>query len=211
MAVNLALRFTDWEKLFVCCPTDDQAAYDPIREFNELVVRKRLEAAEEADEDELSALACEEDPVMFLSAVEDIPGPDELDGSPTLLVADDVMLEDHIRVARIFCRGRHKNCHALYLAQSFSTANGRRGGVPPLIRRQLSLLVLFHGLDLRSLRSVFDEFCSGDLEWPEFLEFFCRAAGDRYGFAVLDLREKPFAGKYRRRFEDVYVPKRYLD
>ena len=148
---------------------------------------------------------------MFLSAVEDIPGPDELDGSPILLVADDVMLENQENVSRIFCRGRHKNCHAIYLAQSFGTTNGRRGGVPPVVRRQLTLLCLFHGLDNKTLRSVFDEYCSGDIEWPEFLEFFSRAAGDRYGFAVLDLREKPFAGKYRRRFEDVYVPKRYLD
>lgn len=207
LLTNMVLRWTDWERLIVCCPTDDQAVYDPIREFNDLVVRRRLEeATETADEAELEAIACE-DPVSFIHDVDQIPSPDELDGTPTLLVADDVMLENQENVSRIFCRGRHKQCHAIYLSQSFATTNGRKGGVPPVVRRQLTLLCLFHGLDNKSLRAVFDEYCAGDMDWPEFQEFFRKAAGQQFDFAVLDLREKSFAGKYRRRFKDIYVPK----
>lgn len=210
LLTNMVIRWVDWERLIVCCPTDDQVVYDPIHEFNELLVRKRLERAaleREADEAELEEIACEDDPVTFIHDVDEIPGPDELDGTPTLLVADDVMLENQENVSRIFCRGRHKQCHAIYLAQSFATTNGRKGGVPPVVRRQLTLLCLFHGLDNKSLRAVYDEYCAGDMDWPEFLDFFRKAAGQRFEFAVLDLREKPFAGKYRRQFEDVYVPK----
>lgn len=212
LLTNLVLRWTDWERLIVACPTDDQTAYVYIKEFNEFIIRKRLEVAADngADEEELEAVVSEEDPVIFIENVGDIPDPDELDGTPTLLVADDVMLEKQDNVARIFCRGRHKECHAIYLAQSFTTTNGRKGGVPPVIRRQLTFLCIFNGIDNKSLRAVYDEYCSADMTWLEFQDFFRKAAPNNYDFAIISLRDKPSAGKYRLRFEDIYVPKEYI-
>jgi hypothetical protein len=122
----------------------------------------------------------------------------------TVVVFDDVMLANQKPMAEYFTQGRHYNVDCFYLVQSFFE-------VPKhTVRDNANLLVMFHQ-DLNNQRAIHNTYVGGDMEWEEFASFFKQCTLDRFSFCVIDLTSEPFNGRYRRGFDEFYVPRLYIN
>ena len=116
--------------------------------------------------------------------VEGLPKNDLLDGRPTLVVIDDLMLETDARVASLFTKGsHHENASVIYITQNPFNKNKQN--------RNISLnthyLILF-----KNPRDVGQIACLGRQMFPTqlryFLESFADATALPYGYLLVDLR-----------------------
>lgn len=120
----------------------------------------------------------------------------------TIVVFDDVMLANQKPMAEYFTQGRHYNIDCFYLVQNFFE-------VPKhTIRDNANFLVMFQQ-DFNNQRAIYNTYVMGDMDFEEFIEFFRQCTIDRFGFCVIDLTSDPFNGKYRKTFDEFYIPRIY--
>lgn len=182
LLLNLILQpnWLEWHKVFIIAPTSGQSMYEKLREFS--------------DEEEIS----------FINDVNEAPDPDDLDENLcNCIVFDDCMLENQDSSAKLFSRGRHKGADTFYLLQKYTH-------VPKVIRDNANLFFLFHGIDGDALRKIHQVWCASDMNFEEFKDFFRQSTQNMFDFAVIDLTERPFSGKYRKSFENFYIPTVYV-
>jgi len=141
---------------------------------------------------------------QFYDADVDIKDPSELDRTlKHIMIFDDVMLHDQSKIRDYFTRGRHNNVNAFYLCQSLHKV------AKHCIRDNANVFVLFHQDDM-VLKRFHETHISGDMDFKEFKEFCDSAWSDRYGFAVINLWEQPYCGRYVANYKDIYVPNKYI-
>lgn len=183
LLLNLLLQpdWLNWDKAHLICTTSDQPIYDVLHECNE-------------------KSKSDEPPVTFIPDVEETPDTEDLDSSiKNIVIFDDVMLENQKNAAKLFSKGRHKGADVIYLTQKYTQ-------IPKVIRDNANFLILFNGIDRHGLRTIFQTWC-GDININEFFDFFRKAAEDPYSFAVIDLTSATKNGRYRKQFDEFYVPK----
>lgn len=113
----------------------------------------------------------------------------------SVLVLDDVILENQKVIREFFCRSRHKNCDILYITQSYARLYKQ------LIRENANFLVIFRQ-DLLSIKHIFDDHVGGDLSFNEFLELCKLCWGkSKYGFLVISKEDPLNEGRYRFGFD----------
>lgn len=146
------------------------------------------------------------DVVKFYSSQDEIVPVNKNDKKyKTIVVFDDVMLANQKPMAEYFTQGRHYNVDCFYLVQNFFE-------VPKhTVRDNANLLVMFHQ-DLNNQRAIYNTYVGGDMGWEEFASFFKQSTGQGlagHSFCVIDLSSDPFSGRYRRGFDEFYIPRLY--
>jgi len=122
----------------------------------------------------------------------------------TLLVFDDVMLENQTPIERYFSQGRHSGVDCFYLCQSYFRIPKQ------CIRDNANMIILFNQ-DAKNLRAIHDTFVGGDMDFNEFRKYFSECCANKYGFAVIDLTRETNSGKYRSQFNKCYIPQQCCD
>jgi hypothetical protein len=145
-----------------------------------------------------------QDVVKFYSSQNEIVPVNKHDKKyKTVAVFDDVMLANQKPMAEYFTQGRHYNVDCFYLVQNFFE-------VPKhAVRDNANLLVMFRQ-DLNNQRAIYNTYVGGDMDWEEFASFFKQCTLERHSFCVIDLTSEPFSGRYRRGFDEFYIPRLYL-
>jgi len=136
----------------------------------------------------------------FHSSSDDIVPVESLDKKKrSIMVFDDVMLENQTPIEKYFCQGRHGGADCFYLTQSYFRIPKQA------IRDNCNLLILFNQ-DAKNARAIHDTFVGGDMPFDEFREFCRWCWAESYGFCVIDLTSKPYNGRYRCGFDLFYIP-----
>jgi len=124
-------------------------------------------------------------------------------GQNHILVLDDVMLEDQIKIKNFFCKGRHNNFNVIYLVQSLHKI------AKHCIRENANMFILFHQDD-KTLKYFYETHISGDMPFNEFKDFCDKAWTKPHGFIVFNLWDDAFCGRYWANYKEIYTPKKYL-
>lgn len=115
----------------------------------------------------------------------------------SVVVFDDVILENQNEIRNFFTQGRHKGMDCFYLAQTFSKIPKQ------LVRDNANFICLFRQ-DHTNLKHAYDDYVGGDMNYNQFSERCCSTCwnGDDFGFATIDMTRKPNDGKYRNKIND---------
>lgn len=127
--------------------------------------------------------------------VEDVP-PD------SVIVFDDISLENQDVVRDFFSRGRHFGIDCFYLCQSYSQ-------IPKhLIRDNVNYLAIF-SQDHFNLRNIHKSHVNSDMSFDEFSAM-CNKCWERdYGFLVINKDEKINKGRYKMGYDVIIIPEQY--
>jgi hypothetical protein len=140
------------------------------------------------------------DIITFHDTADGIIPVDKLDPKQTtVLVFDDVMLESQELIETYFARGRHNGANCFYLTQNYFKIPNQ------VIRENANMIILFNQ-NLNNVRCIYSKYCSGDMGFPEFTQFFQNCTAIPFGFCTIDLTSPPYCGKYRKGLDTVYVP-----
>lgn len=143
-------------------------------------------------------------PAAFYENFEDIPDPSDFDPSQIhVMVFDDVMNKEQSKINEYFCRGRHNNFNVFYLCQSLYKLP-KHG-----IRENANVYVLFP-LNLKTLKSFYDEYVGNDMDYNEFKNFCKKAWRKNYGYVVINTWSTPKEYKYLDNYEEIYTPQQFI-
>jgi hypothetical protein len=121
-----------------------------------------------------------------------------------VMVFDDVMQENQEIIKDYYAMGRHSNVNCFYLCQNYIK-------VPKHLIRGNANLMIFFALGRKDQRNIYDEFCTADMDMKEFTaEFYGAWVADPFSFFVIDTTSPPNCGRYRKKFDSFYIPKKYL-
>lgn len=125
---------------------------------------------------------------------DEIPSPEELGTTNSIIVFDDVSCERQNNIRKYFSMGRHSDVDAFYLCQTYSQVPKQ------LVRDNANLLVLFRQDEL-NLRHVYNDHVNTDMKYETFKDLCSQAWSDRYGFLVVDKDSSMNSGRYRIGFD----------
>lgn len=187
----------DYGDVYIYSPTLHQDSYKYLQEYYEVIEKKTIELLKSANiQKSIKICYC-------FNADDEIKDPSEIDPNTShIMVFDDVMNADQSKIKDYFCRGRHNNVNVFYLCQSLHKIQKH------CIRDNANAFILFHQ-DSKTLKYFYDTHISGDMSFDEFQNFCNESWGNKHGFVVLNLTEKPYCGKYLKNLLEIYVPNKY--
>ena len=113
------------------------------------------------------------------------------------------MLEKRQTTAEsFFTRGRHNNCSSIYISQNYHKLPRQT------IRTNANTLILF-SQSKKDLQHIYDDYISSDMLWDEFKKY-TEEIKD-HSFLVINKDFDIFQGRYIKNFNEVYIPKKYLE
>ena len=195
---NLLLNFLleddilDYSDVYIYTSTSHQPAYMYLKEYYDNVdkiikIKNRINVKI----------------AHFFDADDEIKNPKELDlNTNHIMIFDDVMLDDQTKIKEYFCKGRHNNVNVFYLCQSLHKI------AKHCIRDNANVFILFRQDD-KTLKYFYETHVSGDMDFKEFKDFCDKAWTKTHGFAVLNIWEEPYCGRYIANYIDIYVPNKY--
>lgn len=125
----------------------------------------------------------------FYGTCEELIPIDECE-SNSLVVFDDCLMEEQMKIKDYFIRGRHKNISCIYLSQSYSRVDIQ------VIRNNLNVLCVFRQNKHYTTR-IYEDFVGSDMPLAPF-ESICKKCWDiPYGFLTVDMTKKTHNGKYK--------------
>src|SRR5215469_2208204 len=195
LMLNLLLNkiILDYNNMHVYCPTLYQNGYQNLKDYYssvEEMIRKVHGSAVKIGN--------------FYNADENIKDPSELDARlKHIMIFDDVMLYPQSKIRDYFTRGRHNNVNVFYLCQSLNKI------AKHCIRDNANVFILFDQGD-KTLKYFNENHLSSDMDFTEFKNFCDGAWSTRYGFAVINLWEEPYCGRYVVNYKDIYVPRKCI-
>ena len=137
-----------------------------------------------------------------LSVVEGINNAPDLDKDidkedQTLIIMDDLVLEKNQReLEGWFTRARKLNCSLIYISQSYFA-------VPPMIRKNLTYLVIKQLANLPDLFRILREYSLG-VDKKQLLKIYEASTQDnKQDFLLVDLDAEP-QDRFRKNFNDIY-------
>lgn len=140
---------------------------------------------------------------VFYEEAEDIPDPKDLNKSDkNLLIFDDVILSKQNKIEDYYTRGRHSNVDCIYLSQNYFKLPRQT------IRENANLFILFPQ-DLKNINHIYNDHVSSDMEKEEFRSFCKTVWKEPHSFVTIDLSSQPNKGRYRKNFDEFYLPKKY--
>ena len=117
----------------------------------------------------------------------------------SIMVFDDIAMENQNIVKDFFSRGRHNGVDCFYLCQSYSQ-------VPKhLIRDNVNFLMIFKQ-DHFNLHNIYKSHVNSDTTYEEFSEM-CRKCWEKdFGFLIINKDAKMNKGRYKMGFDVIIVP-----
>ena len=136
----------------------------------------------------------------FFENAGDVPDPKELNPEDkNLMVFDDLLLEKQCACEKYYARGRHSNVDCFYLSQNYFKLPRQT------IRENANFICLFPQ-DLKNTNHIYSDHASSDMKHEEFRDM-CRTIWEEpHNFAVIDLTRDKDLGKYRKCFDEFYLP-----
>lgn len=110
--------------------------------------------------------------------------------SNSLVVFDDCLLEEQIKIKDYFIRGRHKHVSCVYLSQSYGRVDMQ------VIRNNVNLLCVF-SQNKHYTRRIYEDFVGSDTTYDGFESMCKRCWSEPHGFITVDMTRKAHNGKYR--------------
>lgn len=129
---------------------------------------------------------------------EDIISPEDAPMN-SIMIFDDIAMENQDIVKEFFSRGRHYNVDSFYLCQSYSQ-------VPKhLVRDNVNFLMIFKQ-DHFNLYNIYKSHVNSDASFEEFTKM-CRECWKQdYGFMIINKDEKIEKGRYKMAFDTIIIP-----
>jgi hypothetical protein len=163
--------------------------YDKLYVYSKSLFQSKYERLRRAFEEVCPEVA------TFSSNNEEVIAPDILGETPgirTVVLFDDVMIDNQQKIERYFAYGRHANASIFYLCQTYSRIPKR------VIRDNANLIMLFRQ-DNANLKHVFNNHVGSDMTFEEFRTL-CGECwnSNRFGFITIDKTKLPNQGRYRR-------------
>lgn len=116
----------------------------------------------------------------------------------SIMIFDDVSMEDQEPIRMHFSMGRHRGLDCFYLCQTYSKIPKQ------LVRDNANFIVLFKQ-DEMNVKHAYDDHVNTDMSWETFLNM-CRLCWqDKYGFIVISKDDEINKGRYRRGFDDFII------
>ena len=136
----------------------------------------------------------------FFENSDDVPDPKELNPEDkNLMVFDDLLLEKQNACEKYYARGRHSNVDCFYLSQNYFKLPRQT------IRENANFICLFRQ-DFKNMNHIYGDHASSDMKSEEFRDMCKKIWEGPHDFEVIDLtRDKDF-GKYRKCFDEFYLP-----
>lgn len=122
-----------------------------------------------------------------------IPPADAKCGS--VIIFDDVALEDQEAIRQYFSMGRHKHLECFYLCQTYSKIPKQ------LVRDNANLILLFKQDDL-NLKHAYEDHVNTDMPWEKFRDICRHCWVERYSFLVINKDCEINKGRYRKNFDN---------
>lgn len=120
----------------------------------------------------------------------------------TLIIFDDISMENQDIVRDFFSRGRHRNIDCVYLSQSYFV-------IPKsLVRENLNYLAIFKQ-DHFNLLNIYKAHVNTDMTYEEFSKMCAKCWEKEYGFLVINKDEKIHNGRYKLGFDTIIIPESF--
>ena len=116
----------------------------------------------------------------------------------SVVVFDDVALDDQESIRQYFAMGRHRNLDCFYLCQTYSKIPKQ------LVRDNANLIILFKQDDL-NLKHAYNDHVNTDLPWSTFQNMCRECWKEKHEFLVIDKEREINKGRYRRGFHHFIV------
>lgn len=116
----------------------------------------------------------------------------------SVVIFDDVALQDQDTIRQYFAMGRHRGLDCFYLCQTYSK-------IPKQLVRDNANLILLFKQDELNLRHAYNDHVNTDMAWEQFKEACETCWSDKYAFLTIDKEKDLTAGRYRKCFEHVIV------
>lgn len=124
----------------------------------------------------------------------DVIPPDEAKEN-SVVIFDDVSLENQDTIRQYFAMGRHRGLDCFYLCQTYSKIPKQ------LVRDNANLIVIFKQDEL-NLRHVYDDHVNTDMLWEKFKEICATCWEQKWSFLVIDKDRNMEKGRYRKGFDN---------
>lgn len=126
----------------------------------------------------------------------DVVPPEEA-AEDSVVVFDDVVLEDQDAIRQYFTMGRHRRLDCFYLCQTYSK-------IPKQLVRDNANLILLFKQDELNLRHAYDDHVNTDMSWNQFKDICRECWKQKYTFLTIDKERGLNKGRYRKGF-DVFI------
>ena len=218
LLLNLLLNpgWLDFNKLFVFSKSLFQPEYQVLRKAmehklpkeailwlfnNQRAIRESGLSSDEFIECMAEELCSGSDvDCYFFEHSDDVPDPKELNPEDkNLMVFDDLLLEKQNACEKYYARGRHSNVDCFYLSQNYFKLPRQT------IRENANFICLFRQ-DLKNMNHIYSDHASSDMKSEEFRDMCKKIWGGPHDFTVIDLTRDKDVGKYRKCFDEFYLP-----
>ena len=136
----------------------------------------------------------------FFENSDDVPDPKQLiPEDKNLMVFDDLLLEKQNVCEKYYARGRHSNVDCFYLSQNYFKFPRQT------IRQNANFICLFRQ-DLKNMNHLYSDHISSDMKPEEFRDVRKKISEGPHDFTVIDLTRDKDVGKYRKFFDEFYLP-----
>jgi hypothetical protein len=133
------------------------------------------------------------DDVVICEGINEIPELDSFDKEfPTLIIFDDLVLDDQKKIAQYYIRARKLNVSCMFLSQSYFM-------IDKLIRQNVNYIIFKKISGLRDLKLICSDFCLGK-SIDDVVKYYKECvAGDITNFLLIDIDKTTF----RKNFEEL--------
>lgn len=187
LLINLILKYLDFDTLTLCV-AHKTFSYKLLDDL----LKKDLQ-----DYEDNGAIKWYDNPLK-------IPGIEEFDKTKQNLVIFDDMMSTNAKEKKImtkwFVESRHASASVVNLVQDI------KNGIPPTGRRNLTHVILFHGLDNEQLTEAFKHWVGGDIKKETFIDLYRRATPNKFDFLFIDIENPSIHMRYRKGFDQLYDP-----
>ena len=173
---------------------------EKIAEYHEHLKVKKLWESYLESGDEMDAMKLQQ----LMDEGTALPPECEMERYPSsLVIMDDlgddinVKLTGKSKLNNFVCRIRHALFSYLGNYQSMTQASRT-------MRKQCNLWIIFKTADEKNLRNMYQECCSGDMNFKTFLEMF-KQLENKHDFVMIDMKAPP-SKKYRINFNTFVTP-----
>lgn len=175
-----------------------------IFNLNSEIVKKKIDVFKLIEEMAKQVRVKSEVKIEFFETEDDVPDPGDLSkDNKNLMIFDDLILSKQNKIEAYYTRGRHSNVDCVYLSQNYFMLPRRT------IRENANLFILFKQ-DLKNMNFLYSDHVASDMSKEEFREF-CRQvwSSKEHSFITIDMSSDPNNGKYRKNFDEFYIPDAY--
>lgn len=116
----------------------------------------------------------------------------------SVVIFDDVALQDQDTVRQYFAMGRHKDLDCFYLCQTYSK-------IPKQLVRDNANLILLFKQDELNLRHAYNDHVNTDMTWDQFKGACETCWSDKHTFLTIDKEKDLKKGRYRKCFERTII------